>query len=179
MFPVQFAFDMVQAHCPEKGAVLDPFAGRGSSIYASITTGRYGYGIEINKVGWLYSHVKLSPASQADVSQRVCEIDQLAKKADDSIMDGLPEFFTWCFSKQVLKYLITAKNKLDWQYNRVDSTLMAIILVDLHGNSHLSLSNQIRQVKAIAQEYSNNRWKENETQPPDIDPTENKIPKTD
>jgi len=170
MFPVKFAFDAVQQYCPEGGAVLDPFAGRGSSIYAAATTGRYGYGIEINKVGWLYSKVKLSPAPLEGLLSRICEIEILAKELPDTELEQLPEFFNWCFTKSVLKFLITAQKSLKWQDNIVDATLMALILVDLHGNRHRSFSNQMRQVKAMAQEYSINWWKANESYPPDIDP---------
>ncbi len=40
MFPLSFAFETVAHYCPVGGAVLDPFAGRGSSIYAAVTQGR-------------------------------------------------------------------------------------------------------------------------------------------
>lgn len=172
MFPVTFAFDVVQRYCPVGGAVLDPFAGRGSSIYAAVTTGRYGYGIEINKVGWLYTRVKLSPAPLEDVLRRNFEIGDIAEQFDDSLTEGLPIFFYHCFSKRILKYLLIAQKYLDWQLNITDSTLMAIILIYLHGNMGRALSNQMRQSKAMAPDYSINWWREKDFRAPDFSPQE-------
>ena len=172
MFPVNFAFDVVQKYCPPGGAILDPFVGRGSSIYAAVTTKRYGYGIEINKVGWLYSFVKLMPASQEDVMARHIEISGLAGSIESSEIDELTEFFTWCYSVPVLKYLLAARNSLEWQTDRVDATLMAIILIYLHGAKNRSLSNQMRQSKAMAPDYSIKWWKEHDEHPPELSPKE-------
>jgi hypothetical protein len=172
MFPVAFAFDVVQKYCPNGGSVIDPFAGRGSSIYAATTTGRYGYGIEINKVGWLYSKVKLSPAPLEMVLGRNKEIADLAQSANQAILEGLPEFFYVCFSQRILKYLLIARDTLKWSTNLTDATLMAIILIYLHGNHGRALSNQMRQSKAMAPEYSLNWWREKGTVAPDFCPEE-------
>src|SRR5205823_10966903 len=70
MFPVPFAFDVIDRYTPHGGRVLDPFAGRGSSVYAAAATGREALGIEINRVGWVYSQAKLAPASHEQVLAR-------------------------------------------------------------------------------------------------------------
>ncbi len=74
MFPVEFAFDVVSNYSEKGDYILDPFAGRGSSIYAGAVLGRHSLGIEINPVGWLYSKVKLNPAKKEDVICRLREI---------------------------------------------------------------------------------------------------------
>ena len=64
MFPVDFAFEVVKKYSNEGDYILDPFAGRCSSIYAGGVLGRHSLGIEINPVGWLYGNVKLNPAKK-------------------------------------------------------------------------------------------------------------------
>src|SRR5258708_17934373 len=59
MFPMEFALRTIQRYCPQGGRVLDPFAGRGTSIFAAAASGRSGTGIEVHPAGWLYGCVKL------------------------------------------------------------------------------------------------------------------------
>lgn len=47
---------------------------------------------------------------------------------------------------------------------------MAFILVYLHGKIDASLSNQMRQTKAMAPRYAVNWWRERGLKPPDLDP---------
>lgn len=170
MFPSEFAFEVVEEFSTSGSAVLDPFAGRASSIYAAAATGRTGLGIEVNPVGWLYGRVKLRPASKSQVLSRINEIALLSKDLDDASAKALPEFFAICYTPRVLRFLITARQSLRWQVNSVDATLMAIILVHLHGKRCQSLSNQMRQGKAMSPAYSVRWWMAKGLEPPDIDP---------
>jgi hypothetical protein len=172
MFPLKFAFEVVCRYSRPGDAVLDPFAGRASSIYAAVAQGRTGYGVEINPVGWLYGHVKMAPASLNWVLNRLTQIGELARQVPKSKLDSLPEFFRLCYTDRVLKFLIAAREHLAWESSRVDATLMAIILVYLHGKRCQSLSNQMRQGKAMDPAYSVRWWKANNQLPPDIDPME-------
>ena len=63
MFPLEFAFDVVHKYSKPEQLVLDPFAGRASSVFAAATQERYGLGIEINPVGWVYGQTKLKSCS--------------------------------------------------------------------------------------------------------------------
>jgi len=170
MFPIPFAFDIVGEYCPVGGAVLDPFAGRGSSIYAAVATGRYGCGIEINEVGWLYGKAKLEIASEASVLERNEAISRQSEEISDAEIDELPEFFHQCYTQTVLRYLLAARKGLKWRQNAADATLMAIILVYLHGAKEKSFSNQTRQGKAMAPDYSVKWWREHNSSPPDVKP---------
>ncbi len=170
MFPISFAFDVVEKHCPRGGAVLDPFAGRGSSVYAAVATGRYGCGIEINEVGWLYTKAKLETAPEAAVLERNEAIDRWSHEISDTEIDALPEFFHYCYTRKVLRYLLAARKWLRWKEDAADATLMAIILVYLHGAKEKSFSNQMRQGKAMAPDYSVKWWREHLSTPPDVQP---------
>lgn len=170
MFPRDFAFKVIETYSKPGEAVLDPFAGRATSIYAAAAMQRLGCGIEINPVGWLYGHVKLEPALKTDILQRIKSIGKISKSLEQQQIDDLPEFFSACYSPDVLRYLVAARDSLQWEKSIVDATLMAIMLVHLHGRREQSLSNQMRQGKSMAPDYSVRWWRERELTPPDVDP---------
>jgi len=170
MFPIEFTFDVIETFSRPGQRVLDPFAGRASSIYAAAALGRVGVGIEINPVGWLYGKVKLKPATKERVIDRIRGIQFVAGKISHERLDAMPEFFSMCYAPQVLRFLLSARDNLQWQTSIVDATLMAIIFVHLHGKREQSLSNQMRQGKAMSPEYCVKWWKEHKATPPDIDP---------
>jgi hypothetical protein len=170
MFPRQFAFGVVDQYCPTSGSVLDPFGGRGTSIFAATAQGRTGCGIEINPVGWLFGSTKLSPASKPAVSKRLCELAGKAKQLGVIETGHLPDFFQYCFSEDVLKFLLVAREELCWRTRKTDKTVMALLLVYLHGKRDQSLSNQMRQGKSMSPDYSVRWWADHGMSPPDVDP---------
>lgn len=168
MFPVRFAYERILRYTASDDVVVDPFCGRGTTVYAAATTGRRGFGVEINPVGYLYGACKISPARRPDVLRRLDELGALA--ADEPVDRSLPEFFTWAFSADVRRFLTTARRELSWKYRKIDRTLMALILIYLHGKTGTALSNQMRQTKAMAPDYSVAWWKERDLRPPRLDP---------
>lgn len=170
MFPTDFAFQVIEEFSRPGDAVFDPFAGRASSIYAASMLQREAVGIEINPVGWLYGRVKLKPASKNRVLARVKEVGTIADDLQHLSLNGLHEFFHRCYSRRVLNYLLHARDLLDWKKSAVDATLMALILVNLHGKKEGSLSNQMRQGKAMSPDYSVRWWKAHNSEPPEINP---------
>lgn len=172
MFPVEFAFDIVSKHSKKGDYIIDPFAGRCSSIYAGGILGRRSLGIEINPVGWLYGSVKLRPANKEDVITRLSQIYGKRNYYKKSI-ERMSEFYRLCFCDEVLKFLLSARASLDWKNNNVDATLMSILLVYLHGKIGEGLSNQMRMTKSMGMNYSINWWKKNKMHsPPEINPYE-------
>lgn len=176
MFPAAFADRVVRRYTSVGGVVLDPFAGRGTSVFAAATQNRTGIGIEINPVGYVYAKAKISPAPQAAVEARLRTlggmIDDYGRPAAE-----LPEFFHRCYSKRVRRFLVAARSELDWRRNRVDRTLMGLLLVYLHGKSGAALSNQLRQTKAMSPQYAIKWWGERGLVPPDIDPLRFMLPR--
>lgn len=171
MFPLEFAFNVVHQYSRPGQTVLDPFAGRASSIYAAATQNRYGVGIEINPVGWVYGEAKLNTGTFAWVKKRLRQLRDLANDYVDEAA-SMPEFFQYCYCQDVLSFLLAARAILDWRRSRPDATLTALLLVYLHGKRGQALSNQMRQAKAMSPEYSIAWWKEHSPEPPQIDPYE-------
>jgi hypothetical protein len=169
MFPVEFAEAVIGALTRKGDLVLDPFAGRGTAPYVASMMARIGVGIEINPLGWLYGEVKLHPAPEAEVLERLREIGQAGTSQMDppSSSDG---FFSKAFSPRVLSFLESARQQLNWRTDSVDRTLMALVANYLHGKLGEGLSNQMRQTKAMAPDYSVRWWESRHMEPPDVDP---------
>jgi DNA modification methylase len=172
MFPLDFAFEVVEKYSRQGDFIIDPFAGRGSSIYAGSVLGRHSLGIEINPVGWLYGSVKLKPADENKVIDRVLEVYSRRNYYNRKI-DKMPLFYRMCYCDEVLKFLLSARHHLNWQTSNVDATLMSILLVYLHGKLGEGLSNQMRMSKAMGMKYSVEWWKKEKLiSPPEINPAE-------
>lgn len=172
MFPVDFAFQVVNKFSKPGDYVLDPFSGRSTSIYAGGVLGRHSLGIEINPVGWLYGSVKLNPANEVDVIDRLLDIYNKRGYYNRAIK-RMPEFYRICYCDDVLKFLLSARKNLDWKNDSTDATLMSIILVYLHAKIGEGLSNQMRMTKSMGMNYSIKWWKENKLNtPPEVNPLE-------
>ena len=132
VFPVDFAFNVINKYSKRGDNIIDPFAGRCTSVYAGGVLGRNSLGFEINPVGWLYGIVKIHPAKYEDVVER---LQSLRNMSGDFVQEAneLSEFFHICYCDEVLNFLCTARKLLDWKNNPIDATLMSIILIYLHG----------------------------------------------
>lgn len=172
MFPIEFAFDVVNKYSRKGDKIIDPFCGRGSSIYAGSVLGRESTGIDINPLGWLYSNVKVHPARKKNVLERLQNIYDLRENYAAEILN-YNEFFRMCYCDDVLKFLLSARDNLNWKHNNADRTLMAFIAIYLHANIGEGLSNQMRLTKSLGMQYSINWWKKNNlTIPPEVNPYE-------
>lgn len=169
MFPVAFADRVIRTYTAPGGAILDPFAGRGTAVFSAATHERLAVGIEINPVGYVYGRAKLNPAPQEHVERRLEEIGALAEQFRQPAA-RLPRFFHRCFARDVRRFLLAARANLDWRRNRVDQTVMALLLVYLHGKHGAALSNQMRQAKSMSPQYAIRWWDERDLNPPDINP---------
>lgn len=179
MFPLDFAFEVVERYSKKGDFILDPFAGRCSSIYAGGVLGRHSLGIEINPVGWLYGTVKLKPSDKKEVIDRLLEIHSKRNYYKGAI-ERLPVFYRMCYCNEVLKYLLAARKHLNWKSNNVDATLMSILLVYLHGKLGEAMSNQMSMTKAMGINYSVNWWKKRKLiNPPEINPIDFVMKKID
>lgn len=170
VFPVDFAFNVINKYSKRGDNIIDPFAGRCTSVYAGGVLGRNSLGFEINPVGWLYGTVKIHPAKYEDVIERLQNIRNISGDFVQEA-DELSEFFHVCYCNEVLNFLCTARKSLDWKNNPIDATLMSIILIYLHGKIGEGISNQMRMTMSMGMNYSINWWKKNNMPiPPEINP---------
>lgn len=171
MFPTSFADEVTRRYTSEGDTILDPFAGRGTSIFSAATHNRLGIGIELNPVGWVYAQAKLGTASKAAVSLKFSWLGEISSLYAEEA-ERLPAFFHACFCKKVREFLIAARERLNWKLSSVDRTVMALLLVNLHGKREASLSNQMRQTKSMSPDYAIRWWHERDMEPPELDPVQ-------
>ena len=171
MFPSAFCDAVIEKYSLKGDTILDPFAGRGTALYSAATAGRHALGIEVNPVGWIYSRTKLLPAEKDQVDGRIVQLQSAAHRYAREARE-LPAFFRHCFASEVRQFLLCARHLLNWRQNHVDRTLMAFLLVHLHGKVSDSFSNQMRQPKAMSPNYAMAWWKKKDSKPPQIDPLE-------
>lgn len=171
MFPTWFADRVIKRYTSEGDGVLDPFAGRGTAVFSASASSRIGLGIELNEVGWVYARTKLRPAPAVPVIEAVLRLGRLADKYCNEAA-AAPSFFRQCFSPGVLRFLLAARDQLNWRRCGVDRTVMAFLLVYLHGKRDASLSNQMRQTKAMSPDYAIRWWRAANLRPPELDPVE-------
>jgi len=171
MFPAAFADGVIERYSALGDTVLDPFAGRGTALFSAAVQERFGVGVEVNPVGWVYAQAKLHAATQSDVKERLKEISRSSWRFRDEA-DRLPAFHSHCFSPLVRAFLLAARAMLNWRRCKVDWTTAALLLVNLHGKRDASLSNQMRQTKAMSPQYAIEWWRARNLTPPNIDPLE-------
>jgi len=115
----------------------------------------------------------MRPASETSVLRKLAAVGQKAStKATRLSTDDLPPFFTSAYHVDARRFLVAARSMLEWRTNRVDATLMALILVHLHGKRGASLSNQMRDGKAMSPQYAIDWWAAREMRPLKVDPVE-------
>lgn len=171
MFPTAFADAVILRHSCPGDTVLDPFAGRGTTVYSAAVHGRHGVGIEINPVGWIYGRTKVGPAAEDAVMALLRRLGDRALAYRQEAA-SLPEFFQRAYSRDVRRFLSAARSELDWRHKHVDRTLMALLLVNLHGKSGSAMSAQMRQTKAMSPGYALRWWSERGLVAPALDPVE-------
>jgi hypothetical protein len=100
----------------------------------------------------------------------VALVGKVAHAVRPAEMVAANEFQRLAWSPRVLGFLNAARRMLDWRDNRLDRTVMALLLVHPHGKSGNALSNQMRQSKGMAPNYAVRWWSDRGLTPPDLDP---------
>ena len=168
MFPVSFVFRAVQAYCEPGDAVIDPFCGRGTVPFIAKITGRTAMGVDINPVAYVFAMTKIDPEpNHRRLLERICDIEAAVTAHD---CEAENEFQAWAWSPEVLGFLRAARRLLKWKTNRCDRTLMGVMLVHVHGKLGNAVSNQMRQSKSMAPDYSVRWWRQRGMRPPQISP---------
>ena len=169
MFPLPFAWDVLQRFSAPEQTVLDPFCGRGTAPYLAQIAGRRAWGCEINPVAWVYAQVKMAPYPDPDaVLQRLAEINAAVRPRNRRPVN---EFQRLAFHSDVLGFVNAARRELQWKDNPRDRTVAAFLLHSLHSKLKDGLSNQMRHSRALAPQYCIDWWQRHDlTVPPAVNP---------
>lgn len=164
MFPIDFPLEQLKLY-PATTRVLDPFCGRGTTIYAARLAGLPAVGVDVNPVAVAIARAKLAKASLASV---VGLAQTLLSEAVGEIPQG--EFWRWCFHPDTLREIVTLRQKLLCINDTPASELLrAVLLGALHGPRNVGepsyLSNQMPRTYASKPDYAVKFWRARDLKP--------------
>ncbi|MDR2552378.1 MAG: site-specific DNA-methyltransferase [Treponema sp.] len=169
MFPLQYPVNILN-NTQKDTIVLDPFCGRGTSIFAARMFGYNAYGIDNNPVAVAISKSKLSAATVEMI------METLNKALDYTGNYDIPqsEFWQWAFEMTVLEQLCKIRAYLHQHDGMTENALRGIILGALHGpkakqmENNSYLSNQMPRTFSSKPSYSISYWKKHNIKPDKI-----------
>lgn len=158
MFPLDFPFEQL-AENGRTTRVLDPFCGRGTTLYAARVAGLPSVGIDVNPVAAAIAEAKLISVTAGAVVRLARNI--LAGGASYEAPKG--EFWQLCFEAETLREIILLRENLMKLSTPTAAMLRAIMLGILHGPRNKGipsyLSNQMPRTYASKPGYAVKFWK--------------------
>jgi hypothetical protein len=168
MFPLSFPLEVL-AGADTGEWVLDPFCGRGTTLYAARRLGLPSVGIDSNEVAAAIAAAKL-------VSVAPNAIIALATELVDGIAETAPpegEFWRWCFAPRVLDVLCRLRVGLAHRKDDTAVALRGVLLGALHGPRNKGtpsyLSNQMPRTYATKPTGAVSFWKARDMPPVEVD----------
>lgn len=171
MFPLDFPYRILGRYASKGQAVLDPFAGRGTTLYAARLHGLAAYGIDSNPVATAISQAKLANTNAGHV-MRACHAILADYRSARRVPVG--KFWRLAFQEGVLQTLCRLREGL---LDNCDSdsrkALRAIILGALHGPlnkvERSYFSNQSPRTFSPKPDYAVRFWTARHLRPPKVD----------
>ncbi|HBN8202392.1 DNA methyltransferase [Pseudomonas aeruginosa] len=173
MFPLEFPTGILKKHSNDKPVVLDPFCGRGTTLFSARKFGLSAWGIDSSPVAVAIARAKLAS----------CNVEAPLKLASELISGiepaELPDtpFFNSAYHQSTLRDICALREGLLTLANETDasSILRAAALGCLHGPlpKHVEnagyFSNQMPRTYASKPDYAVRFWRERNLNPPKID----------
>jgi hypothetical protein len=172
MFPETFVRRNLLAWSKPDDIVLDPFCGRGTTIFESLLNGRRAIGCDTNPVAFCLSRAKAAPPALVEVLDRIAVLENKFTEREVKVKELKAEFFRLCFHESTLRQIAYLMTKLDWRNDRADCFIAALALGCLHGESHrteLCFSNRMPRTISTKPAYSVRWWSEKGCTPPKRD----------
>lgn len=173
MFPLEYPLRVLKKHKKDNPVVLDPFCGRGTTLFAARNMGMSAWGIDSSPVAVAIAKAKLAS----------CDIDAPIKLAEDLIKSTDPidtpksPFFRHAYHSKTLHDLCALREALLALSDESDASIIlrAAALGCLHGplpkNTKNAgyFSNQMPRTYASKPDYAVRYWKEKGLKAPKID----------
>jgi SAM-dependent methyltransferase len=169
MFPLEFPLRQMELF-PEAKRVLDPFCGRGTTLYAARLAEREALGVDISPIAVAIARAKTARVGAAAV------IRMAEKVISDSDSVTVPEgeFWEWGFHPRTLSEVSALRA---WLLSCSDTPtarlLRALLLGALHGPRNRGLpsylSNQMPRTYASKPDYAVRYWRKRNLAPVRVD----------
>ena len=173
MFPLEYPNRVLAKHRKEKAVVLDPFCGRGTTLFSARKFGFSAWGIDSSPVAVAIAKAKLA---SCDIE---APLELAAKLISDVVPVELPDtpFFRSAYHQSTLRDICALREGLLRIDHETDasSILRAATLGCLHGPlpRHVEtagyFSNQMPRTYASKPDYAVRFWKERDLKAPKID----------
>jgi DNA methylase len=162
MFPLEYPLRIIQKYRKISPSILDPFCGRGTTIYAARRLGLSAYGLDTSPIAAAIAQAKLASASLEDV---IAFAEVLLQKEPKEVPDSA--FFRNAFSAMTLKQLCSLREGLIRTQGKDEAAILrGAALGCLHGPIPKSggtasyFSNQMPRTFASKPDYSMRFWKQ-------------------
>jgi hypothetical protein len=167
MFPLEYPLSILRGRDGVK-RVLDPFCGRGTTLYAARVIGIESWGMDTSPVAVAIARAKLSHATPKQALSLAKEI--LASESERPLPAG--PFWKNAFHPKTLEEVCRLRSGLMRRRSEAAALLRAIALGCLHGpltkvvNSPSYFSNQMPRTFAPKPDYAVGYWKREKLRPP-------------
>lgn len=170
MFPLDFPQKVISEYLMPDTAVLDPFCGRGTTLYAARRNQIFSVGVDSSPVAACIAEAKL-------VNTTPEKIVRVARGILNSTIVPEPpkgDFWEYAFDKDVLNDICILRKSLLRNCSTPErKALRGILLGALHGplskNGTSYFSNQCPRTYAPKPNYAVKFWKERHMSPPQVD----------
>lgn len=162
MFPLEYPIQIIQKHKRQSPIVVDPFCGRGTTIYAARRLGLKSYGFDISPIAVAIAQAKLASTTLSDVMALARRLIVIEPKY-------IPQtpFFQRAYAPNTLRDICALREGLIRIRTETESStlLRAAMLGCLHGPKadvveHSGyFSNQMPRTFASKPDYSVRFWK--------------------
>jgi len=171
MFPLEYPMRVLARHRAEEPMVIDPFCGRGTTLFAARSLGLESWGIDSSPVAVAIARAKLSNATAEDA---LCLAHLLvAGVRPNKVPQG--KFFRAAYHPRTFREVCALREGLMAGKDTDASVLLrAAVLGCLHGpllkgTEASYLSNQMPRTYASKPDYAVKYWSERDMAPPLVD----------
>ena len=167
MFPLEFPFRALR-RVPDVKSVVDPFCGRGTTLYAARATRRKSFGVDSSPVAVAISKAKLATTSR----DAVLELARNLLENSNCAARPRGHFWQLAYEPSVLKNICVLRQGLSIEATPEAAVLRAIVMGILHGpitDVGSYLSNQMQRTFAPKPDYAIRFWNKRNMQAPKVD----------